>query len=146
MQGALQGPHVYGVRGAPAGQCDPNSLAVGGNLGFVGPNMRSVVDTNEIFQANGLPFSAPGGYITVSQNVWAFVYKDNAGNYWIQIDPAFQWTASFSAAVNAWASSFGISLNAPTGTSPQGPMVNPPVPGTGQRMAKCFAKGNGPWA
>jgi len=129
-------------KGNPSGSCDKNSAAVGDNLGFVGGKLRQVVDTNEIFRADGLPFRAPDGSITVPQHIFAFVYKDQANNYWIQINPGFTWTPTISASVNAWGASFGLSLNAPTGTPPQGPLASPPGAAQGEKYAQCFTNGN----
>jgi len=123
--------HVIGI------QCQSAII-----LGLWGGQLRSVVDINEIFQADGLPFSSPDGQLTVNSHVWGWIYKDNANQFWIQINPAFNWTVAFSAEINAWAASFGISLNAPTGTAPRGPFKLPPAVPSGQRYAQCWTKGN----
>ncbi|MBC5800074.1 MAG: hypothetical protein GIX03_03750 [Candidatus Eremiobacteraeota bacterium] len=98
--------------------CDQQSMAVGDTVGQVGGKPRTIVDENEIFQADGLPYNH-NGVLTVSSHVWGWIYKDNAGQFWTQINPAFQWTSSFSTSINAWGSTLGISLNAPTGSAPK---------------------------
>lgn len=136
------GCEVVSKPGSPIGDCTTGSAQVGQTLGFVNGVSRSVVDINAIFQADGIAYAAPGGGLTVHTHIWGWVYKDDAGQYWMQVDPQFQWTASFAAGVNAYAGSLGISLNAPTGTSPQGPLGAIPQLPSGQRYDRCYTKGN----
>lgn len=128
-------------KGAPSGNCDKDSMAVGDTVGLVGGKPRTIVDINEIFQADGLPMNS-NGTISVSSHVWGFIYKDNANQYWVQIDPAYQWTVSWSASVNAWGMSFGVSLNPPTGSPPRGPLNTSPKAPSGQLHVQCFTQGN----
>ena len=94
--------------------------------------------------ADGLPYSW-NGLLSVNSHVWGFIYKDNAGEYWIQTNSTYVWTVSFAASVNAWAGSFGISLNAPTGNGPQGPIHGVPKLPAAWNYHQCWTGGNN-WA
>ena len=140
--GEPEGCTVGVFKGSPAGKCDDGAYAVNQNIAGVGGVPRSVKDVNEVFQGDGLPFSAPGGILAINQHVWGWIYEDNANQFWTQINPAFSWTASFAASINAWGASLGIALNAPTGTSPKGPFAKaPPVP-QGQKYFQCWSMGS----
>lgn len=127
--------------GLPTGQCTPGSSQVGDTIGFINGVAQSVVDINAIFQADGIAFGTTVG-LAIPSHVWGWVYKTDSGFYYIQANPAFLWTASFAAAVNSFGTSIGVSINAPTGTSPQGPLLKPPTLPAGQRYNRCFTHGN----
>lgn len=130
------------IKGRPRqAVCNANAKEVDQTIELVAGQPRTVVDENEIYKADGLPFNS-GGNLTVNNHVWGFMYKDNAGQYWVQPNPQFTWTTSFSAAINAAFASIGISFGAPTGTTAQGPYTTRPAIPSGQKMVRCFTQGN----
>ena len=141
-----QGGCIIAVHpGAPKDglQCNAglNDEAIGDTVGIVSGQDRTIVDENALWQADGLPYNWNGG-ITVNSHIWGWLYKDNAGEYWIQSNTAFQWTHSFEVSIDKWAAGFGVALNAPTNNGPHGPIRGVPKPPQGQNYHQCWAAGN----
>lgn len=97
----------------PGQGCGNGAIEVGHNVGDPNGQPRTIVDENEIYVADGRPYNQ-GGVLYVHSHVWGWVYKDNVGDFWIQINKGYTWTPSFAVTINNW--TFG--LNAPTGAAP----------------------------
>jgi hypothetical protein len=89
--------------GPPTGKCNDSIKAVGDTVGLANINgitsQRLVSDINTVFAFGGYKIVG-ANKIFMSPVVIGWVYKDDAGAYWFQKDPAVSWQYSLTATIN----------------------------------------------
>ncbi len=117
--------------------CNGSTLAIGDNVGAVNGHPETITDINVIASAAGLPFSTANGQLGVDTYTAGWIYLDANGNYWVQSNPAANW--SVSVGLSAWFVSFGIS--APSVTTPMYAGTTAPTMPSGTTTQRCFTGG-----
>lgn len=118
--------------------CNGSLLSIGDNVGAVSGHPETVTDINVIATASGLPFSTGDGQLGVDTYTAGWMYKDANGNYWVQSNPAANWSVSVS--VSAWFASLGITT--PSVTTPEYAGTTPPTMPSGTTTQRCFTGGS----